>query len=137
MQFKREKFKYNLSISTTLKNIHAWNSSGRGNSIQGMHSLQSVLKCGQFATKLYSHLSTKLVYTAGILNLLEAVGYQQWSLPQITIAAALKIQPSSKAFVCSQYKGGFVGKCWSTTQQPAKYIDSKCNQHTGFQDLYM
>lgn len=82
-------------------------------------------------------LSAKLTYIAGVLGLLEAVGYQQWSLPQIPVAAAPKIQPSGKEFVCSQHKAGFVGKCCSTTQEPAKCIDSKCNQYTGFQGLYI
>lgn len=98
-----------------------------------MHWLQSVLKCGYFATKLYS-LFAHQIYLCCRSWLTQGRRYQKWPLPHITIAAVqLRFNRLQKNFSAVSIKGGFVGKCWSSAQKPVKCTDSDYNEHTGFQ----
>lgn len=88
MQFKREKFKYNLSISTTLKNIHAWNS------VEEEIPFRVCIHCSQCLNvgSLLQNRAHICPPNSSALQVFSAFLRQQWwSLPQISIAAALKI----------------------------------------------
>lgn len=90
------------------------------------------LNVGIWQQNCIHFLPTKFICAAD-LGFFKAVGTRSGHCLTLLLLQCWRFNHLQKNFSALSIKGGFVGKCWSSAQQPVKCTDSKCNEHTGFQ----